>query len=120
MLRIRAEFPNPEWLFPNAELAEDHVEQILDVDPAEQLSERERRHPQLLRGELLSKLHRLEAPPQCDGSFLKQLSLSLACDQAGFVGTEEVARERNQRVDQLGNPISLLRGDTKDRICALR
>lgn len=35
-------------LLPDTELAEDYVEQIFDIDPAKQLSQRECRRPQLL------------------------------------------------------------------------
>ena len=35
---------------PDTELAKDHVEQILDIDPTEQLAQSKRSHPQLFRG----------------------------------------------------------------------
>jgi hypothetical protein len=44
--------------FTYTKFAEDHVQHILDVDPAEQSAERLRRDPQILRRQFLAFLNR--------------------------------------------------------------
>jgi hypothetical protein len=45
---------NEEILFAYTKVPEDHVQDILDINPAEQAAETIGRRPQILRGELLA------------------------------------------------------------------
>src|SRR5260370_2496682 len=64
--------------------AEDHVQDILDVDPAEQPAERPSRHPQLLRRQFLTFLNRRHTALHRHGRRLQKFALPLPTDQAAL------------------------------------
>src|SRR6185312_8815274 len=87
-LSFRAIFVLPcgfDGLFPNAEVAEDHVENILDVDPAGQLAECMRRGPELLGHQVLAAGNVLAARAlkRTDGCFQRP-AVALARHQRRF------------------------------------
>src|ERR1700680_1148800 len=71
---------NEEILLAYTKIPEDHVQDILDIDAAEQAAQAIGRHPQILRGELLALGHDRNAALQRSRRLLQQLSLALAPD----------------------------------------
>src|SRR6476661_4500941 len=87
---------NEELLFTYTEFFEDHVQDILHIDPAEQASEGVGRDSQFLCDEFLTLPDRCDAAPECGAGLLQQFALPLAPDQAALAGAEIVLRERDQ------------------------
>ena len=75
---------NKELLLAYTELPENLIEDILDIDPAEQPPERMRRRPQILRDEFLALSDRIHAAPQRSRRFAQQCALPLPADQSSL------------------------------------
>src|SRR5215510_145764 len=92
-------------LLADTEIPEDHVQNILDVDTAEQLAECSGREPQLLRHDLLAPVLR---PPlraaQCDDRLLEPCALALARDHRRL-GREGALGKACQLVNQFVYPL---------------
>src|SRR6266849_2856215 len=97
---------NQEILLSYTEFSEDDVQNVLDIDPAKQPSQRMNRRSQILRGEFLALPDSPDAPLQRNRRLLQQLSLPLPADQAGLTRTKIILRERNQGRDQLLNSVA--------------
>jgi hypothetical protein len=83
----------PYALFADAEIAEYHIKDVLDIHPAEQATQRPRREPQLLCHDFLSSLpRRLLRIPQGPDGFLQMRPLARAGHQRCF-HRKEVLRE---------------------------
>ena len=95
-------------LLSDAEVAEDHVQNIFDVDPAKELAERPGREPELLRHDLLAAVMRgLLCVPQCQHRFLQVRALARTRHQRRL-GREGPLGELRERVNQFIDLLSRL------------
>src|ERR1700733_11409791 len=97
---------NMQSLLTYIQLAKEQIQDVLDIDPAEQSPERMGRTAQLLGGELLAVRHHLYAALQRNRCLLQQFSLPLPSDQAALPRPEIIPRECHQRCDQILNPVA--------------
>ena len=88
-------------LLADAELAEDDVEDVLDIDPAKQATKRGRGPPQFLCGKLLALPDHIDAALEAHNSLLEQSTLPGPADQASLTGSKIVVCEADQGGDQL-------------------
>src|SRR6516162_4211600 len=96
---------------PDAEVPEDHVENILHIDAPEQPAERIGRHSQIFRGELLAATDHVHAPLQRVRGLLQQLPLPLPADQPTLARSKIIPCERDQGGDQFGDAVTPPRGN---------
>src|SRR6266853_704080 len=97
---------NEEILLTYTKLAEDNVENILNIDAPQQPSQRMRRCPELFRGEFLTSSDHLYAAMQRNRRLLQQLPLPGPADQPTLTGAEIILGEPDQSRDQLRKPIA--------------
>ena len=68
-------------LLTDTELPENHVQDVLDIDPSQQPPERISRRPQFLRGQLLALLQSRQCCVATNGRLPQQFALTLPADQ---------------------------------------
>src|ERR1700726_983487 len=95
----------------DTELAEDYVEDVLDIDPAEQPAERVRGRPQIFRDQFLSLPDGSDAPPQRKRCLLQQSTLTLPRDQRALVRTKKILRKGNHGCDQVSDAVTMPSGN---------
>ena len=88
-------------LLSDTELPEDDVENVFDINPAEQPAQRIGCGPELLRGEFFALANHCDGAPQRICGLPDQHPLPLARDRACLARTEIALGESNQRRDQL-------------------
>src|ERR1700755_864588 len=93
---------NQEILLSYTEFPENHIQDILDIDPAKQPAQGKSRRPQILRREFLALLQHVYAALQRDGRLPQQLPLPFPGDQTTLALSEKVLRENDQGGDQPG------------------
>jgi hypothetical protein len=86
-------------LFSDTKFPEDHVKDVFDVDPTQQLAETMRSPTQLLRDEFLAVADHDKASPQGRCSVLQQDTLSFSGNQTDFLA----AKKRFDEIDQPGD-----------------
>jgi len=96
-------------LLSDTKLPKDHIQNILNVDPAKQSSEGISRRPQILRRQLLPLPDSGDAPLQGGGRLLQQTALSGPRDQPTFGRAEEILGEADQGREQFGDAIPVPR-----------
>ena len=80
-------------LFANAEVAEYHVQNVLDIDPAGEAAERPGRKPQLFGQQvLLGRNIGALRPPQRRQGLLKRMAVALPGHQRRLGAGEEACR----------------------------
>ena len=84
--------------FPDAEVPEDLIEHVLDINAASQPAKRARSQPQLFGDQLF--LVRLQRTAERIDSMLQCNTMPLARDDDRFTPTEGVAGKRRQSSDQ--------------------
>ena len=84
--------------FPDAEIAKDHIQHVLDVDAARQPAKRAGSQPQLLGDQLL--LIRLERASERVDSMLQCSTMALARDDDRFTRTQRIAGKGRQGSDE--------------------
>src|ERR1044072_9320491 len=84
--------------FPDAEIAKDHIQHVLDVDAARQPAKRAGSQPQLLGDQLL--LVRLERASERVDSMLQCSTMALARDDDRFTRTQRIAGKGRQGSDE--------------------
>jgi hypothetical protein len=80
-------------LLPDTKFPEDHIEDILDIDPTKQLSQGLNRQPQILGSEFLTLPNHRYATLQRNRGLLQQLTLPLPADQASLPGAKIILRK---------------------------
>src|SRR6185312_7562845 len=98
-------------LLSYAELAENHVQDILDIDPTQQASKAEGSRPQFFGGQFFPLLD--QAALQGIARVLQQLPLTGAGDQTTLPRPEERSGKFHQRRNQLRDPVTAPRRDGK-------
>ena len=84
--------------FTNAEIAENNVEDVLDIDPAGQPAERRRRRPQFLGDQLFAPGAALgQRPVQRRNGVLQRPAVTGAGHEGGFCGREIIPGEGRER-----------------------
>src|ERR1700730_2284876 len=78
--RETAPFKNKEILFPDTEIAKNHLQDVFDINPAQQPPQGMNCYPQLLGGEFLTLADRDHAALQRSPRLLQQFSLTLAAN----------------------------------------
>src|SRR5262249_8985452 len=107
LLNQKSKFIEPgAALLSDTELPEDHVQDILDVDPAQQSPQRCRRRPQILRGQLLALPDRGQTALKRSRSILQQPSLAFPSDESALILPEVVGRKTDQGCDQIPDSIA--------------
>ena len=94
-------------------LPEDHVEEVLHVDPSEQPPQRLGCDSQILRSQFFALLDCSDAPSQRHHGLLQKSSLPLPIDQTALACAKIILRKRDQGRDQLLDAIALARRDFK-------
>src|SRR6478672_5494782 len=97
---------NLNSLFSDAEVSENHIQNILDIDPAEQASQGVGRGPQILRGKFLALIEHRNAALQRRGRLLQQTPLSRPGDQATLALPKKILRKNHQSRDQRRNAVA--------------
>src|SRR6478672_11996577 len=75
-------------LLPHAKFPGDHVENVLDIDPAKQPPQRVGRRPKFLGGEFLALPYHLKATEQRSDRLLQQFALPRPADQSALARAE--------------------------------
>src|ERR1019366_7626701 len=91
-----AEEMNKERLLSYTKFSEDHIQDILDIDPTKQPTQRMNRSPQILRREFLAVPYHFHTALQRNRGFLQQFSLPLPPDQPPLIRAEIFLSERHQ------------------------
>src|SRR5262245_4216669 len=91
---------------PDTKLAEDHVQNVFDVDATEQPAKRCACRPQLLCSELLAFVDHVERSPQRRGRVLQQSTLPCAGDESRVARTEIGLSKSDNCTDQIRNAIT--------------
>src|ERR1700690_517430 len=106
---------NEELLLAYTEFPENHIQDILHVDPPEQPPEGIRRHSQILGGQFLALADGGNAALQRSRGLLQQLPLPLPSNQAVVAEAEIVLREPDQGGNQFPDPITPARRNAEIR-----
>src|SRR5215203_2310452 len=104
---------NQELSLANTELAEDNIENVFDVNTAEQPAQGKVSGAQILRREFLSLLHRLNAAMQRSRGIHQQRALALPCDEGTLVRAQRVLGECNDPGQQVADAIASARRNVK-------
>src|SRR5882757_3348400 len=105
-MAVSRETTRPGLSLPDAEFPEDDVEEVFDIDPADQPAQRKGRPAEFLSGQFLAPPDHVDAAAKRPDCLLQQLALPCAADQASLAGPEIVVREADQGGDQFRNPIA--------------
>src|SRR6267154_4631057 len=97
---------NKEILLTYTNLPEDHVQDILNVHPSQQPSQRVRGGAELLGREFLACPNDFYAATQRKGRILQQLALPGSANQPALAGAKIILRESDQGRDQFGKPVA--------------
>src|SRR6185295_10963478 len=104
-----------ELLLPYTKFSKNRIQDILDVDPAQQSSQGMSRCPQLLRRKLFPLLYHRYAAPQRIRRLPQQFSLPLSANETGFARTKIVLRKIHQSCHQLLHPVAPTRRNREIR-----
>ena len=100
---------NQGILLPYTELSEDHVQQILNIDPSQKLPQILSCNSQLFRRQFFSMICRAYAAMQHFGRIAQQFAVPLPTDQRVLAATEICPREIRNFGNQSLYPLPLRR-----------
>src|ERR1700733_6789902 len=97
---------NKEILLSYTEFSKDDIENVLDINPAQQPPQRNRRPSQFFRSEFLTASNHRNAAMQHIRRLPQQFPLPLAPDQTVLARPEKIPRKDHDSRDQLLDAIS--------------
>src|SRR5882757_6250017 len=107
----RRRLRTPSRSFPDTEVPEDHVEDVLNIDSPEQSAKRIGRSPQILRGQFFAAAYHLDASLQRFRRLPQQPPLAFATDQAALARSKIILRKDNHRRDEFAEAVTMPRGN---------